>query len=223
MEKKLLVGHELPVLRKLKNGLPKVLEPFNKLRSVLKSAQQKNNIDADYKKAYQDFCEFLKDGFPVDVSIAFASQAKGKQNEFQKAREYYEQCKETDQNYVKYLRLKDNNYIFNSSVQKHLESLTAQYVIGNVAIKLYKKVDAFLTEFHKLDRLTDNRVLKHSAELSTAMPLIYHAPDLHLKVDHSEVQRLADQLETAKLDDIEQEVYNEMIGYEAKNQDAKKK
>ncbi len=213
MSKKLRirVGIDEPILRKLKSELPKQLAPFNKLRGVLKSAMQTDKINGDYKIAYREFCDQLLDGFPADCSLNFCSQAKGKHDEFKRSVDLYEQCKELDQEYIKYLRLKDGNYIFDTDIDKYLESLSELTIEGNTAIKLYSKVCELLNVFIFLDTLADNRVLKQPADLQKASGLVYHAPDMTLKPNHVNIQAVANLLDNGTLNDEEQKAYKELI------------
>ncbi len=210
-KKKIRVGTDEPILRKLKSELPKQLAPFNKLRGVLKSAMQTDKINSDYKIAYREFCDQLLDGFPADCSLNFCSQAKGRHDEFKRSVDLYEQCKELDQEYIRYLRLEDGNYIFDTDIDKYLESLSELTIEGNTAIKLYSKVCELLNVFIFLDTLADNRVLKQPADLQKASGLVYHAPDMTLKPNHISIQAVADQLDNGRLNDEEQKAYKELL------------
>ena len=213
MSKKLRirVGIDEPILRKLKSELPKQLAPFNKLRGVLKSAMQTDKINGDYKIVYREFCDQLLDGFPADCSLNFCSQAKGKHDEFKRSVDLYEQCKELDQEYIKYLRLKDGNYIFDTDIDKYLESLSELTIEGNTAIKLWNKVCELLNVFMFLDALSENKVIQSPADLQKASGLVYHAADMTLKPNHISIQAVADQLDNGRLNDEEQKAYKELI------------
>ena len=213
MSKKLRirVGIDEPILRKLKSELPKQLAPFNKLRGVLKSAMQTDKINGDYKIAYREFCDQLLDGFPADCSLNFCSQAKGKHDEFKRSVDLYEQCKELDQEYIRYLRLKDGNYIFDTDIDKYLESLSELTIEGNTAIKLWNKVCELLNVFMFLDALSENKVIQSPADLQKASGLVWHAADMTLKPNHISIQAVADQLDNGRLNDEEQKAYKELI------------
>ena len=210
-KKKIRVGTDEPILRKLKSELPKQLALFNKLRGVIKSAMQTDKINSDYKIAYREFCDQLLDGFPADCSLNFCSQAKGKHDEFKRSVELYEECKELDQEYIRYLRLKDNNYIFDTDIDKYLESLSELTIEGNTAIKLYNKVCELINVFIFLDTLSENKVIQFPADLQKASGLVFHAPDMTLKPNHISIQAVADQLDNGTLNDDEQKAYKELI------------
>jgi hypothetical protein len=109
------------------------------------------------------------------------------------------------------LRLKDGNYIFDTDIDKYLESLSELTIEGNTAIKLWNKVCELLNVFMFLDALSENKVIQSPADLQKASGLVYHAPDMTLKPNHISIQAVADQLDNGRLNDEEQRAYKELI------------
>jgi len=210
-EKKLKVGNDEVELYNLKSELPKILIPFNKMRDQLKSIMRTDKINVDYKIAYKDFCEFILDGFPEGVSISFAAGAKNYKDQFHSVRKLYEQIKEIDQKYIKYLRVVDGIYVFDKQILKYLEDVTAVFVTGKTAINLYNATRTMLDHFLFINALSNGRTMNWPAELQKACGLIYHRSDLTLQVSHTQVQLVANQLDNStRLTEDEKETLKEL-------------
>jgi len=205
------VGNNETDLYNLKSELPKILIPFNKMREQLKSIMRTDKINADYKIAYKDFCTFILEGFPEGVSISFAAGAKNYKEQFHSVRKLYEQCKEIDQEYIKYLLLLEDVYVFDRSIEKYLNELTSLYVTGNTAVNLYNATRTMLDHFLFINALSEGRTMSYPAELKKACGLIYHASNLTLQVNHVQVQLVANQLDNStRLTEDQKETLKEL-------------
>ena len=191
------VGNDEVELQRLKTELPKILIAPNKMREQLKSIMRTDKINKDYKIAYKDFCEFILDGFPEGVSISFAAGAKNYKEQFHSVRKLYEQCKEIDQEYIKYLLLLEDVYVFDRDIEKYLNDLTGLYVTGNTAVNLYNATRTMLDHFLFINALSNGRTMNWPAELQKACGLIYHASNLTLQVSHTQVQLVSNQLDNS--------------------------
>ena len=210
-EKKLKVGNDEVELYNLTSALPKILIAPNKMREQLKSIMRTDKINVDYKIAYKDFVSFILDGFPEGVSISFAAGAKNYKDQFHSVRKLYETCKLIDIEYLTYLRLVKDVYVFDRDIEKYLNDLTGLYVIGTTAINLYNATRTMLDHFLFINALSNGRTMNWPAELQKACGLIYHASNLTLQVNHVQVQLVANQLDNStRLTEDEKETLKEL-------------
>jgi hypothetical protein len=210
-EKKLKVGNDEVELYNLTSALPKILIAPNKMREQLKSIMRTDKINADYKIAYKDFVSFILDGFPINMSLSYAAGAKNYKEQFHSVRKLYEQIKSLDQEYIKYLRVVEDVYVFDRDIEKYLNDLTSLYVTGNTAVNLYNATRTMLDHFLFINALSNGRTMNWPAELQKACGLIYHASNLTLQVNHVQVQLVANQLDNStRLTEDEKETLKEL-------------
>ncbi len=223
---RLQIGVDTLGLRRLKGGLPKILEDFNKLRSIIKSVLKSDNIPGDFKKAFKMFCDHVMDGHPDSVKLSWAAQSKGLESEFKKAASLYQICKdfaEANPGYMQYMTLdkKMKVYVFTESIDNLLNEKAGQYLVGSTAIALYNKVRHFLGGFTELIYLQEGRVLFYGADVLRAIPLLKHNLDQTISPDHITIQKLANRLDAANLDETTMGIFNQMLNDEKEKQSAK--